>query len=226
MLSTFLWISLILNELKYFQARLSVAYGSSSLTGAINIVTKKCTSSGVSAHAEGGSYGYFNGGARVGLVTGKVSNQISAGYLRSDGFSRNSEGGLNSDYQTVKASYHGTFKSRAADLDWHAGLSARNFGSNTFYSAKFDDQFEHTFKTFASVQAQTRGFVKVKPSIVLEQGRGQVRTRQGKTGCRQIQLPQNQHIGRECQCLDRDNRRKDGTRFRGEERGHNQYQPR
>ena len=157
-----------------------VAYGSSSLTGAINIVTKKCTSSGVSAHAEGGSYGYFNGGARVGLVTGKVSNQISAGYLRSDGFSRNSAGGLNSDYQTVKASYHGTFKSRAADLDWHAGLSARDFGSNTFYSAKFDDQFEHTFKTFASVQAQTRGFVKVKPALYWNRGEDRFELVRGK----------------------------------------------
>lgn len=142
-----------------------VAYGSSSLTGAINIVTRKNSSSGVLAHAEGGSYGFFNGGARLGLATGKVTNQISASYLRSDGFSRNSEGGLNSDYSTVKAFYQGTFRSHVADLEWYAGLSSRDFGSNTFYSAKFDDQFEHTFKTFAAVQAQTRGFVKVKPAL-------------------------------------------------------------
>lgn len=147
-----------------------VAYGSSSLTGAINIVTKKSRTSSVSAHAEGGSYGYFNGGASLGLVTGKVENRISAGYLRSDGYSRNTEGGLNSDYNTVKAFYRGAFRSRGVDLDWHAGLSSRGFGSNTFYSAKFDDQFEHTFKTFAAVQAQTHGFVKVKPAVYWNRG--------------------------------------------------------
>lgn len=147
-----------------------VAYGSSSLTGAINIVTKKSRTSSVSAHAEGGSYGYFNGGASLGLVTGKVENRISAGYLRSDGYSRNTEGGLNSDYNTVKAFYRGAFRSRGVDLDWHAGLSSRDFGSNTFYSAKFDDQFEHTFKTFAAVQAQTHGFVKVKPAVYWNRG--------------------------------------------------------
>lgn len=142
-----------------------VAYGSSSLVGAINIVTKKPASSDISAHLEGGSYGFFNGGTRIGLVTGRVTNQLSAGYLRSDGFSRNSEGGLNTDYQTIKAFYQGAFSSDKLDLDWYAGASVRDFGSNTFYSAKYDDQFEHTFKTFAAVQAQTKGFVKVKPSI-------------------------------------------------------------
>ena len=59
-----------------------VAYGSSSLTGAINIITKKSARSEVSAHAEGGSFGFFNGGVRVSAVTGKVTNSISAAYLR------------------------------------------------------------------------------------------------------------------------------------------------
>lgn len=147
-----------------------VAYGSSSLTGAINIITKKSARSEVSAHAEGGSFGFFNGGVRVSAVTGKVTNSISAAYLRSDGFSRNSEGGLNSDYETVKAFYRGAYKSEKLDMDWYAGFSSRDFGSNTFYSAKFDNQFEHTFKTYAAFSASTHGFVKVKPSIYWNRG--------------------------------------------------------
>ena len=80
-----------------------VAYGSSSLTGAINIVTKKAAGREVSAHAEGGSFGFFDGGASFGWTAGDFSSKLSASYLRSDGFSRNSEGGLNTDYQTFKA---------------------------------------------------------------------------------------------------------------------------
>ncbi len=147
-----------------------VTYGSSSLVGAINIVTRKTKSNEVSAHIEGGSYGFFNGGARAGFSRRNLSSQISAGYLRSDGFSRNSEGGLNSDYETVKAFWQGTYTSNVADISWHAGLSSRNFGSNTFYSAKYDDQFEHTFKTFAAIQAQTHGFIKFRPAIYWNRG--------------------------------------------------------
>ncbi len=142
-----------------------VAYGSSSLVGAINIVTKKSAGKDVTAHAEGGSFGFFNGGAALGWTAGKFTSRLSASYLRSDGFSRNSAGGLNSDYQTVKAFWKGLYKSSVADVEWHAGLSSRDFGSNTFYSAKFDDQFEHTFKTYAAIQAQTHGFIKFKPSV-------------------------------------------------------------
>ena len=36
-------------------------YGTSSLMGAINIVTRIDKQSGAAVHAEGGSYGYFNG---------------------------------------------------------------------------------------------------------------------------------------------------------------------
>lgn len=147
-----------------------VAYGSSSLTGAINIVTKRSAGTEVSANAEGGSYGYFNGGVRVSAVTGKVSNAISAGWLRSDGSGRTSDGSLNSDYRKVRAFYKGNYSGKNLDVDWHAGISSRDFGSNTFYSAKFDNQFEHTFKTFAAVQAQTRGFVKFKPALYWNRG--------------------------------------------------------
>ena len=49
---------------------------------------------------------------------------------------------------------------------WHAGMSLKDFGSNTFYSAKYDDQFEHTFKTFTAIQAENlRGRFHIRPSI-------------------------------------------------------------
>ena len=44
-------------------------------------------------------------------------------------------------------------------------MSGKGFGSNTFYSAKFDNQFEKTLKTFTAVQAETKGFLKFKPAL-------------------------------------------------------------
>ena len=141
-------------------------YGTSSLLGAINIVTRPRPTSSVSAHIEGGSYGYLSAGARANVASGKWNNQLSGSYSRSDGYQRNSAGGLNSDYSGGKAFYQGTYDDDIVSVSWHAGLSTKDFGSNTFYGAKWDDQFEHTLKTYTALQAETKkGSFHLKPSI-------------------------------------------------------------
>ena len=141
-------------------------YGTSSLLGAINIVTRPRPTSSVSAHIEGGSYGYLSAGARANVASGKWNNQLSGSYSRSDGYQRNSAGGLNSDYSGGKAFYQGTYDDDIVSVSWHAGLSTKDFGSNTFYGAKWDHQFEHTLKTYTALQAETKkGSFHLKPSI-------------------------------------------------------------
>ena len=140
-------------------------YGTSSLVGAINIVTRNTSESSVDAHVEGGSYGYANIGGRLALA-GKTSHSLSGGYTRSDGYSRNKAGGLNADYSGGKAFYQGNYHDDQISVDWHAGLSIRGFGSNTFYGAKWDDQYERTQKTYTAIQAENRqGRFHLKPTI-------------------------------------------------------------
>ena len=140
-------------------------YGTSSLVGAINIVTRKADKTSADVHMEAGSFGYVSGGGRVNLLHGKLNNQLSASYTRSDGYSRTQAGSLNSDLNVLKMFYQGRYDTDDLSLSWHAGLSNKDFGSNTFYSAKYDDQFEHTFKLFTAVQAETKGLFHFKPSI-------------------------------------------------------------
>lgn len=141
-------------------------YGTSSLLGAINIVTRTPLKTSLSTRIEGGSYGYLNVGARANLAKDKWNNQISGSYIRSDGYLRNKKGSLNADYNVGKAFYQGNYNDELITVNWHAGLSVKNFGANTFYSVKYDDQFEHTLKTFTAVQAENKkGVFHVKPSI-------------------------------------------------------------
>lgn len=142
------------------------AYGSSSLMGAINIVTRTAARTSASIHAEGGSYGYAAGGVSATLVSDRWNNMLSVGYGRSDGYSRNKQGGLNADMEYKKAFYKGRYDNNALSLNWHAGMSVKDWGSNTFYSAKYDDQFENTFKTYTAIQAENKvGRVHFHPSI-------------------------------------------------------------
>ena len=145
-------------------------YGTSSLVGAINIVTRKNSDTSAAANIEGGSFGYANVNLSAALGGKKGSNTLSAGYSRSDGFNRNSEGGLNSDFASFKAFYQGNHDFGSRDLQWQAGLSNKDFGSSTFYSSRFDDQFEHTFKTFAAIKSEGKGRLHFTPAIYWNHG--------------------------------------------------------
>jgi len=129
-------------------------FGTSSLLGAINIVTKAAAESGGSIHAGGGSFGYADAGARLSLATDKWSNSVSGGYTRSDGYSRSKNGHLNADYSGGRAFYKGRYKDKDLTVSWHAGMSVKDWGSNTFYSTLSDEQYEHTLKFYTAVKAE------------------------------------------------------------------------
>lgn len=132
-------------------------YGTSSLVGAINIITKPASDSSGDVRIEGGSFGYAAGGARLSLAKGRWSNQISGGYTRSDGWMRSKSGQLNADYEGGRAFYQGRYDDENIRVGWHAGFSSKGWGSNTFYSTKSDEQYEHTAKYFTAIQAETKG---------------------------------------------------------------------
>ncbi len=156
-------------------------YGSSSLVGAINIVTKPSARKDegerrkeIAVHAEGGSYGYANVGGRV-AFGGKTSHSVSANYSRSDGWSRAKSGTLNTDYSGTKAFYQGRYDDDDVRLNWHVGLADKGWGSGTFYATpkwQADNQYEHTTKLYTAIQGETkRGRLHFAPSIYWNQNR-------------------------------------------------------
>ncbi len=140
-------------------------YGTSSLVGAINIVTtERGTSDDVktvslAAQVESGSYGYASAGARVAhtLPDKNLRQTLSGTYSRSDGYSRSQTGRLNSDFSGARAFYQGSYLADGAKVSWHAGISDKGWGSATAYASpkwKADDQYEHTTKLIADVSAE------------------------------------------------------------------------
>ena len=136
-------------------------YGTSSLVGAINVVTRQNEKLEMinekwngSARIEGGSFGYLSTAGRISLPSAisHLTSSFSASFTRSDGYSRAKSGALNSDYSGSKAFYQGGYTNDALRLNWHAGVSTKDFGSNTFYSAKYDEQYEKTTKLFTALK--------------------------------------------------------------------------
>jgi iron complex outermembrane receptor protein len=150
-------------------------YGSSSLVGAINIVTKPDAETSANVTVEGGSYGYGKVSARVNLKQRKWNNQLSAGYSRSDGYSRSKAGTLNTDFSGSKAFYQGQYEGNDISISWHLGIADKGWGSSTFYASpkwQADDQYEHTTKIYTAIQAETHcGKLRLMPSIYWNQNK-------------------------------------------------------
>ena len=125
-------------------------FGSSAFNGAINIVTRTDRSSNVRLSAEGGSFGTFGGDFGINVSAGSLAQQLSGGYTQSDG------GTVNSDFKRRRAYYMGNYESRYADITWQGGLSSQDYGASTFYSAKFNNQWEATRRIITSAQADIK----------------------------------------------------------------------
>ncbi len=159
-------------------------YGTSSLVGAINIVTRPPQETSANIMLEGGSFGYGNISGRANLKSRQWNNQVSAGYRRSDGWSRNKAGGLNTDFSGGKAFYQGQYEDESMRLNWHLGIADKGWGSSTFWASpkwQADDQYEHTTKLYTAIQGQTKcGRLHFAPNIYWNQNRDHYEGYRGK----------------------------------------------
>ena len=150
-------------------------YGTSSLVGAINIVTKPALQTSTDLTLEGGSYGYAKASGRTNLKLGLWNNQVSASYSRSDGYSRSKVGTLNTDFSGSKAFYQGQYEDETIRLNWHLGMADKGYGSSTFWASpkwQADNQYEHTTKLYSAIQGETKlGRLHFAPSIYRNQNR-------------------------------------------------------
>ena len=150
-------------------------YGTSSLVGAINIVTRPASETSATVTLEGGSFGYGTISGRGNLKSGRWNNQVSAGYRRSDGYSRSKAGSLNTDFSGSKAFYQGQYEDDDIRLNWHLGIADKGWGSSTFYASpkwQADNQYEHTTKLYSAIQGTTKhGCLHFSPSIYWNQNR-------------------------------------------------------
>lgn len=122
-------------------------FGGSAFNGAVNIVTRCDEETGVRISVSAGSYGTVEGDAGVTVRGKNVANQFSGGLTRSDG------GTENSGFMRRRIFYQGNYNSRHAYVRWQGGVSSQDFGANTFYSSKYNNQYEETRRYMLSAQA-------------------------------------------------------------------------
>ncbi len=134
-------------------------YGANAFCGVINIVTNQPDKSYLKLGATGGMFGLFDGTISGSIAGKKTSNFISFSGKTCDGYTRNT------DYDVWKGYYSLAHYFKGGTFNFQVGYSDKSFGANSFYTAKYPDQFEHTKTLFTSIQFTTNGKIKFTPQI-------------------------------------------------------------
>ena len=144
-----------IERIEVLEGASSRLFGSSAFSGAINIVTRKASESQLQVSARGGSHGTLGGGARLSLskTDRSLFASLSGNYDRSDGYSRSGDGHPNSDFGKFRFYLDGGWEIPHLYLYWQAGTAAQQYGANSFYSPKFDNQWEKTRHDVVSLKA-------------------------------------------------------------------------
>ncbi len=151
-----------IERIEILEGAASRVMGSQAFSGAVNIVTRSNANPGspLEARVEGGSYGTLRGEARTAWNLGQGwSASASGSWQRSDGATRNSvfEGG--------KGYAHLGYQASDLSFDLQAGITANDFGANTFYSAAYPNQWESTRRYLVSARAETKGRLHLSPQL-------------------------------------------------------------
>lgn len=151
-----------IERIEILEGAASRVMGSQAFSGAVNIVTRSSAEpcSPLEARVEGGSYGTLRSEARTAWQWGRGwSASASGSYGRSDGATRNSamEGG--------KGYAHLGYQADDLAFDLQAGITANDFGANTFYSAAYPNQWESTRRYLVAARAETKGRLHLAPQL-------------------------------------------------------------
>ena len=171
-------------------------YGTSAMVGAVNIVTKGSVNQPVESPTmgdadlygriwplyennktitatssyEGGSFGYYNIGGSFSQADCRDYHYASFAYSQSKGYSKCAAGTPNTDFKAAKMFYNGGHEWTNRNLTWQTGITGKFFGAGTFYSPKYDNQYEGTAKVFVAVKSEGRGLLHFTPSVYWNYG--------------------------------------------------------
>ncbi len=111
-------------------------FGPNAFSGAINIITKSEPGDNLTFGIRAGQYGLFSSSFNAGYRAGHVINQTSISGSRSNGYRKNT------DFKNLSITHQSFFTVGTAKLNLQLGYAGKAFGANSFYTAKYPDQFE------------------------------------------------------------------------------------
>ena len=120
-------------------------YGINAFSGAINIITKCNYENKIQLSTVVGEHQLVSNSASLSLANKKTQHYFSLSKKISDGYINNT------DFNIYNLFYQNKLRFHKSMIDFQTGYNDKKFGANSFYSAKYPDQFEQTRIFFANL---------------------------------------------------------------------------
>lgn len=138
----------------------ALIYGSGAFSGGINIITKKEIDTRLYANAEAGMHNLWQGDVRGAAKIGQTTNSLSLGHRSSDGYIAHSDYKIyNLLWQTRRTMRNKSY------LDVQLGYNNKHYGANTFYSAKYPNQYERTSAYMGTIKGSFGQKLRIIPIV-------------------------------------------------------------
>ena len=134
-------------------------FGPNAFSGVINIITNSEGESNLKIDVSGGQHKLVDLNVSGNLSTGAWNHFIAFDRSSSEGYIENT------DFRIMNGFYQAKLNTKPGTLDFQLGQTSKAFGANSFYSAKYPDQYEETKTTFASLKFETGTKIHLTPSV-------------------------------------------------------------
>ncbi len=123
-------------------------FGANAFAGAINIITASKKENRLKISLMGGEHQLYGENASLSLTGKKLQHYLSVGKKGSAGYMKNT------DFNISNIFYQTAYDIKNSRITTQFGYNDKQFGANSFYSAKYPDQFEQTRVFFANAGFQ------------------------------------------------------------------------
>lgn len=124
-----------IDRIEVLQGPAARIYGSNAFTGAINIITASKKENRLKLSSVIGENQLYATNASLSLANRKMQHYFSAGKKGSDGYIDNT------DFDIANLFYQNNIQLKKANIGLQTGYNNKQFGANSFYSAKYPNQF-------------------------------------------------------------------------------------
>jgi vitamin B12 transporter len=122
-------------------------FGTNAYAATINVITAKPKETAISIRGRVGEHRLYEAGLAASLKGDKINHGIHTEFTGSDGYHPNS------DHQMKTLTYRANYNKNRFRINGLASIQDKSFGSNKFYSAKYEEQFDHNQSGFINLTA-------------------------------------------------------------------------
>ncbi len=154
----------MLERIEIIEGATGQSLGANAYSGVINLVTKNPDKQQATALFKTGQYGYLKTAMDLSHSLKNISVYNGFSYSRSDGY-LTADSINNTDFYSLKDFIHLQYKTPKFPVDLQAGYHQKEFGANSFYTAKYPWQYEKTHGYFATLSTHFGKKISLKPSV-------------------------------------------------------------